>query len=377
MAGPIILPKWAKRWNNLSQGLSVKEILDAYESGMAGAYGEPEEREALIAENKALTGYGAIGDAAHGNGWADSGKGKLVIPFVHVLEKYPGCWPGPGQTRGDCVSHAAKNAGLGSMVCEVVDGKPDEVTGVLEDLPEVSPEGIKEGVLSTEAIYWYRQHGGDGWSCAASCRVMQKSSGLWVRKDYPEIKVNLTRYSGSIAGKWGAVSPPQTVTALGRRNLVRAFAAASTREERRDALANGYFGNTCGGESFSNVRDANGVSKRTPKGWAHAMASIAYDDRESTIKLYGCALELLLNSWAVWNSGPRDIRDSASMVPASKKEEWIKKGIVNAVTGNIMIPHGAMWVLTNDTRDRDWLAQSSVNGWPRRKLMNWGVSLAG
>jgi hypothetical protein len=375
--GPKVLAKEFHFWGESKAELSPGEIIAQYESGAAGAYLEPEEREALIAENCAMFGFADIDSAAHAFGWADSGKGKLVIPFVHVLEAFPGCWPGPAQARGDCVSHSAKNAGLGTMVCEVVEGKADQHTGVVEDYPEVPAQGILEGVFSTESIYWYRGHGGDGWSCAAACRVMQRSSGLWVRKNYPEIGVDLTQYSGSLAGKWGASPPPEPVTAVGRRNLVRAFALAKTPDERRDALANGYFGNTCGGESFSNVRDVNGVSQRTAKGWAHAMASIGWDDRESTVKLYGRPLELILNSWGTWNKGPRDIRDTASLVPSHKKQDWIAKGIVNPETGNILIPHGAFWAKASDTANREWQAMSSVNGWPRRKMLDWGRSLAG
>jgi hypothetical protein len=282
-----------------------------------------------------------------------------------------------GYAVHNCVSHSTKNAALGSMVLEVVAGKPDEVTGKREGLPEVSAEGIKNGVLSTEAIYWYRRHGGDGWMCQASCRVLQKESGCWIRKDYPELGVDLTRYSGKIAGRWGSSPPTGAVAEQGLKNLCRAFAEAPSTAERRDALANGYFLSTCGGESYARTRDKNGVSRKTPEGWAHAMACIGYDDRPSTVQEYGQPLELILNSWNIWNSGPRDIRDSASMVPASKKQEWINKGIVNAQTGNIMIPEGAFWALANETRNRDCWAVSSVNGWPRRNLPDWGGSLFG
>lgn len=371
-----IFAKGTRYWAE-QESFDPFNIEKAYATGLAGCWTDPDVRAECVEEQKALTGFGSISEAAHQNSWADSGAGKLVIPFVHVLEAYPGCWPGPAQERGDCVSHSTKNAALASMVCEVAFGKPDEVTGKREMLPEVGAEGIKNGVLSTEAIYWYRRHGGDGWMCPDACRVLQKESGCWVRQDYPELGLDLTRYSAKLAGKWGSSPPTGAVAEAGKLHLCRAFAEAPSTEERRDALANGYILSTCGGESYARTRDTNGVSKRTPEGWAHAMAGIGYDDRDETKKLYGGPLELIINSWAIWNSGPRDIRDSANMVPASKKDLWIRLGIVNSQTGNIMIPEGSFWAIAKETKNRDCWAVSSVNGWPRKNLPDWGGSLLG
>lgn len=378
MSGPRIIPSGSKFWDASGpQALkSPADIQKAYESGWCGAYREPEEHEALLAENKALTGFSSIDDAASSNGWAESGAGKLSLPFIHVAELFPGCMPGPAQQRGDCVSHSCKNAGLGSMCCEVVSGKPDEVTGKVEGLPDVSAEGVTQGVFSTEAIYWWRGHNGDGWYCSAAARVMQKSSGLWVRKVYPTLGLDLTKYSKSLAGKWGSRPPTGEIAEQGTMNLVRAFAESKSREARRDAIANGYFGNTCGMEGFSNSRDENGVSSRKGQ-WAHAMATIGYDDRSIVKQKYGDSLELTLNSWGVWNTGSRDIIDSAQYVPAGKKDAWIRLDIVNPSTGNIMIPKGAFWARSRDVTQREWLATSSVNGWPKRNLENYGGSLAG
>lgn len=378
MAGPRIIPKGTKFWDASGpQVLSTpSDIQKAYESGWCGAYFEPEEHEALMAENLALTGFSSIESAAYANGWVGSGAGKLSTPFIHVMEYFPGCWPGPAQTRGDCVSHGGKNSGLMSMSCEVAAGKPDEVTGKTEGIPEVPEEGIKQGVFSTEAIYWYRGHNGDGWFCSAAARVMQKSSGLWIRKNYQEIGLDLTRYDGRLAGKWGSSPPTGKVADQGKMNLVRAFAEAKTAEARRDAIANGYAGFTCGMEGFSNKRDSNGLSQRQGE-WAHSMTTIGFDDRPVIKQKYGDSLELILNSWGIWNSGPRDILDSAQFVPADKKDLWIRLDIVNPTTGNIMIPKGSFWARSRDVSRREWLATSSVNGWPKRNLENWGGSLAG
>lgn len=744
MAGPKIIPKGSKFWDAAGPQklLTPSAIQKAYEDGWCGAYREPEEHEALLAENKALTGYSAIEDAASAFGWAGSGAGKLSLPFIHTIELFPGSLPGPPQQRGDCVSHSAKNSGLGALACEVAEGKPDEVTGKVEGVPEVPAEGIKQGVFSTESIYWWRGHNGDGWycllpgqmvagdvakriedvqvgdivvsgsgartrvkaikshvsykpivkvnavglpgvevtddhkvlvyrigvtgngqritpamakraqedfetnrvsasrttykteshaacyqavsgrkpewieagdlkkgdyllyprhrdkadkpdhplvhspegrwllgyfmgngwagskrrieisvpkkrgeyidkvvealraigfspqvreysrpskalritlgsrelhdflrgqfyegkcknfpswavgdreivaglldadgyvvpqrdvvsftstsfslvdgvrasfaewgtatnvregipsrsgrypnakkywtllevpstgrvwvdeefichpirsvslsegpntvydisvecgtesfiangavvhNCSAAARVMQKSSGLWIRKDYPELGFDLTRYSGKLAGKWGRTPPTGKVAEQGRMNPVRAYAEAKSIDARRDAIANGFIGNHCGMEGFSNTRDENGVSRRRGQ-WAHAMTTIGWDDRPIIIRKYGGPLELILNSWGIFNSGPRDILDSAQYVPADKKDLWIQLDIVNPSTGNIMIPKGSFWARASDSSRREWLATSSVQGWPRRKLENWGGSLAG
>ena len=135
----------------------------------------------------------------------------------------------------------------------------------------------------------------------------------------------------------------------------------------RDLLYNGYGVTTCGGEGLDDQRDENGVSHRSGS-WSHAMAYIAVDDRPWAKQTYGGPLVLDLNSWAAWNRGPRDIHDSASMVPVSKKQLWIDRGIVNPATGNIMIPEGSTWVRYSEMRNRDMTAFSGVNGWPARVI---------
>ena len=356
--------------------LTPQDIQRAYEDGWAGAYRDPEEHEALLSENQALTGYGTIDDAATANGWAESGKGKLIVPYIMVEEAYPGCQPGPAQEGGDCVSHSAKNAALGSMVAEVVAGEPDEVSGLTEGLPEVSPTGVKQGVLSTEAVYWWRRSSGHGWYCSAAARVMQKESGCWLRKDYPELGFDLTRYSGRMSERWGRTPPTGNVAQAGKLHLCRAFAQARTAGAQRDALANGYFLSTCGMEGFSNSRDSYGVSTRRGQ-WAHAMAYIGWDDRAVVVRKYGGPLALVLNSWGVWNTGNREIFDSAQYVPTDKKQRWIELGLVSRATGNLLIPQGSFWARFADVSRREVLAVSSVNGWPRKRLENYGGSLAG
>lgn len=309
------------------------------------------------------------GTLAQRYGWAGSGAGKLVIPFVYVLEAYPGCLPGrQGQGRGDCVSWSTKNAALLTMVGDVVGGLNDETTGKPEECPEVPAAGVADGVLSTEAFYWHRGYDGDGWMCADAAQVACKKSGVVLRQSYPELGLNLTSYSASTAGKWGRRSPPANVVDAFDDHLIHRAVELTTWEDIRDALANLHGVSTCGGEGLADRRDENGVT-RVKGSWSHAMAYIGADDRDWARQKYGCGLVLDLNSWgADWISGPRDIFDSAQFVPPEKREKWVSLGVVNASTGNIMIPEGSGWVPYDQMRRRDCYAFAGAKGWEKKYI---------
>jgi hypothetical protein len=338
------LPRKFRFWEG-DHELTPAEVVAAYESGMAGAW---KDAEASAEFESLIVGSGGDLDGANvaaENGMTGAGEGRLVIPFTFVEKLYPGVWPGAAQQRGDCVSHDTKNAALTTMCCDVVAGKPDEVTGIVEGAPEIPAAGISQGGLSSEAIYWYRGYNGDGWSCEAAASVAIQKSALWLRQSYPELGIDLTKYSGSLAGKYGSRSPPAEITEFGRKHLVRTATRLRTKEERRDFLANGYGISTCGGESWSSSRDENGYSKRTSAGWAHAFAQIGFDDRPETKEKYGDSLELMLNSWGIWNSGGRKILGT-----------------------DILIPNGAWWARSRDVQNRTFIALSGTNGWPSKKL---------
>ena len=374
MAGPRIRPLGTEFWPARAVGLSLPELIRTYEDGFCGAYSEPEEAEQLASDITAAGGKVFGADIATENGFADSGDGKLSVPYVFAMIHFPNCLPGPAQDRGDCVSHCEKNANLGSYACEIQDAKPDEVTGKVEEAPQISAKGMKEGAFSTEVFYWFRRHGGDGWSCDASARVAMKEAGLVTRENHPELETDLTEYSGRNAGKYGRTPPSGAVAEALDNNLVRQATTLNSREERRDFIHNGYSISTCGSEGFSDKRDENGASKRSGS-WAHAMAFIGFDDRASTKNLYdGDSLELVQNSWAVWNGGPRDIRDSKQFVRSlclmvgRTVPELVALDIVNGETLNLMIPKGSFWSRSRDVSRRSCIAKGGVNGWPKREL---------
>jgi hypothetical protein len=320
-----------------------------YDGGFRGVYYDADAAERLT---QLILSHGQAPDAASAcrqYGLSGSGEGQLSMPFRIIETVFPGSLPASAQDRGDCVSHSTRTAVLGSLACEIASGHPDEVTGEIEGPPNISEAGRLDGVLSTEAIYWWRGHGGDGWTCDHAAEVCMSQSGMWLRKDYPELGIDLTRYSGSLAGKWGRSNPPAEIKAIGQDHLVRTTTRARSFEEVRDLLHNGYCISSCGGESFSATRDANGVSSRTRGGWAHAMAYLGVDDREETRRMYGGPLVHVQNSWGPrWGSGGRQVHGT-----------------------DVEIPLGGFWAKWADIKNRYAIAFSGLDGWPPQNFDRW------
>lgn len=330
--------------------MSDFDPLRDYDNGLRGAWIDPREDE-LCADS--IIRHGGDPDGGHvAHVWefADSGKGKLISRWENVLEEWPGCWPGPPQSRGDCVAHAVLRAALLSWTCELQDGRPDEVTGKVEGKPEVSDVGVKNSVLSTEAIYWHRGWDGDGWQCSAAARAITTDAGIWLRKPYPEIGLDLTKYDGRTAGRWGSRKPPPEVIAIGREHLVRTATFLKSVDEIRDFLYSGFGCFFCSMLKWSNRRDENGYSPVVVGSWAHAQGIVGYDDRPETVRLYGEPLACVQNSWGRWNSGPRGVRGT-----------------------DLKIPEGAYWTKASTLLRGQVIALSSVAGWPPRKLKDYGA----
>lgn len=339
----MVIPKPFSEWPTTQAGdeIDPAQVVAMYIAGYAGCGTDEKAKADLLGSVEWPDGE----QAAHTFGFAGSAAGTLVPAWAGVERVFPGCWPGSAQTRGDCVSHSTRNGGLTAVVGDILSGKPDEVTGKVEGEPgDVSEEGKRDGIFSTECIYWWRSHGGDGWSCGHASNVLKTQSGLWVRKDYPELGVNLSRYSGSTAGKYGRTAPPENYLAEGAKHRIRTVTEVSTFEAVRDFLANGYGISTCGGEGWASTRDENGFSSRRGS-WAHALAIVGADDRDIIKQKYGEPLVLILNSWGRWNSGGRRVLGTT-----------------------LDIPEGSYWAKWSDCKRRDMYAYSSVNGWPPRKI---------
>lgn len=334
------LPRKFRSWQQPKQA-TAKSIIAQYENGFAGCIYDEESIERLAS-------YGAESgeQVCSALDYEESAAGQLVVPFVHVLEAYPTIYPGPAQLRGDCVAHCSRFAALISLAGDVVSGLPDPVSGHVEEFPEVEPVAEKAGVLCTEPMYHYRGHSGDGWFCASCADTMVRETGAVLRRDYEF--VDLTRYNQKYAGKYYKASQiPSEVKSSFNGNLIQDATTCREFEAIRDLLARGLGISSCGGESWSNQRDENGFSTRTSKGWSHAMAYIAADDRPEIHQKYGGPLVLIQNSWGIWNKGGTRILNT-----------------------DLDIPAGCFWAKWSDCRRRSHTALAGVTGWERQMLPN-------
>lgn len=320
-----------------------------YSHGLAGCYADPAARQRL-ADFVRSQGQSFSGSASCSRyGLVGAGEGKLSALFDIIERVFPGALPASAQTRGDCVSHSTRTACLATLASEIYAAQPDEVTGKVEGVPDIPEEGRRDGALSSEAVYWHRGRDSDGWSCEEAANVVLKKSGMWLRKPYPSIGVDLTRYSGETAGKWGSRSPPEEVLAIGREHLIRTATQADSFDSVRDLLAHGFGISTCGGESWAKTRNEDGVAERTREGWAHAISVISCDDRAEVKQKYGEPLLLFCNSWGKnWISGSRRVLGT-----------------------DLEIPEGSFWSRWSDCKDRVFIAFSGAVGWPAKKLPNW------
>lgn len=322
------------------------DLIKAYEKGLEGYIPDASADAAFQGFLEQRGAYAFAAEAIEDYRFKDIGAGKLSLPYLAALSIYPGCLPGGAQQRGSCVAWNTRNALLVSYCAYLMYGDNSERFTP----PQVSTAGIQNGVLSTEAIYWHRQHGGDGWQCSAAAEVVLKKAGMVVRKNYPEIGIDLTVYDKDVEGRWGASSPPDNVEKVIGQNLCQNATVCKTYQEVRDMLAAGYAVSSCGGESFSFDRDDCGVAKRTPQGWAHAMALVAVDDRPEMVSKYGCGLVLVQNSWG---------------------DAFHGNDIIKGTT--LRIPVGSFWARWNDVDERYFVALGPSKGWPAATLPDWGL----
>ncbi len=341
------LPRFT-HWPQDAVDVDPADIPALYESGKIGCIYDSLAHEQFAEWIDHSGGVEDGSKAVKVFGLEGNGAGKLSLPYLSAWSLWPGCWPGPGQTTGDCVSWGTKNSCLTTIGCEILDRKPDEVSGKVEGPPEVAAEAITQGVFSTEVIYGHRGHSGQGASCDRLAGYVTQVGGLMVRRPYPELNLDLTRYNSSIGARWGGGGTPDNVSAIAKQHSVRTATFVRDTNTARDLLASGYGINTCSGLGFSSSRNEDGLSERKGS-WSHSQAIIGCDDRPDTVSKYGGKIFLWCNSWGKWNSGPRRIRGT-----------------------EFDIPDGCYWVRESVTNQAQMIAFSGVNGWPARKLVPIG-----
>lgn len=325
-----------------------------YDAGFVGASYSPEADESFTNYLIRSGGNPDGGEVARDWGFAGRGEGELLLNF-RVVEKVwgKGAMPGPAQTRGDCVSHGCKSACLFALSHEIHNRQPDEHTRRIEGKPDVPAKGVSEGVLSTEAIYHFRGHRGDGWFCSAAAEVVCKQSGVVLRKNYADQGgPDLTRYSGSLAGRYYSASQvPSAWKKIYTEHQARTATKLRGPDQVRDFLAAANCGIFfCSGLGWSKTRDENGYSRQTGS-WAHSQIFAGFDSRPEIVRKYGEPLVLILNSWGSnWIRGPRRILGT-----------------------DIDIPHGSYWAKSSLINRTSPIAIASINGWPIGKLPSYGA----
>lgn len=337
------LPSNFLLWKDDAVELPTEDVIALYNSGHAGAYRDPEAKEELLASLEWPDGE----QAAYDFGLVGSGEGKLSIPFLAAYKHWPKCWPCPGQSTGDCVSHAGKNSAIVLIGVECELGQPDPVTNVIEGWPVVTADAEAQGVVACEPIYGYRGHGGQGASCDKLIKYVTSVGGIHMRQNYPTLNLDLSKYNASIGIRWGGSGgPPSAVNDEGKKHQIRTATNAAKHEVVRDFTANGYPTWCCSSLGWSSQRDENGYSRQTGS-WSHSWIVMGYDDRAETKSKYGFPLFLYNHDWAKWNSGGRRIMGTEHD-----------------------IPEGSFWGDARLLNRCECYAMSSFNGFPGRKIDN-------
>jgi hypothetical protein len=320
----------------------------AYDAGLVGCSPNPRGDE-LFADSILRAGGNPDGGAVASQ-WelVGAGKGELTLLFPAVEKVFPGCWPGPTQVRGDCVAKATANAIVSSLALEIVSSKPDEVTGRIEAAPDLPREGVLNIPVASESLWAFRGYDGDGWYGSGAAKIATEN-GFLVRKPYPELKIDLTRYTEETTNIGGSRVPGEAWLKISKEHRPRTATVLTGKEMVRDFLAAGFGILNTSSMAFSAVRDDWARSEQRGV-WQHAQTFCGWDERPETIKKWGQPLVLWLNQWSAWNKGPRRIHGT-----------------------EIDIPEGAYWALSDTVERCQCIAFSSVAGWPRRKHTTYGA----
>ena len=259
----------------------------------------------------------------------------------------------------NCVSHATRNACDVSRAFEIDANRENE-------------SFVARG--ATEPIYGMRGHAGQGMTVVGSVRFVNENGGVLLRKQYGEY--DLSKYTVSLGINWGRNrgGTPEYLKAEGRKNQIKRVAHISSVQEAADAIYNGYALTVGSNYSFSSTRDQHGIARRTPQGWAHAMAWVAVTTVEDLMSKEGLEkylaeqpedeteeLEerrpradddpcfLIVNSWGKWNSGPE---------------------------GKYDIPDGSFWITADNAagmiRQDQAFALGNFDGFEPLPIDNWG-----
>ena len=254
---------------------------------------------------------------------AELSQDPLIAPWGEV------------QQTGDCVAHARTSAVEATYACECLSyGNIQDWRGQFACEPVYGYRRSPSGMSVARAIHWYRNVG-----------------GIIERRNYPELGLDFTYYDAQRSIDWRGKLPGELITE-GSKHPVRDATRVTSVQQLKQAYRQGL---SVGGGShngYSATRNLHGVSELRGQ-WRHDQQSLGYDERKSTLKIYGEPLVLEINSWGAWNNGPRKIRDT-----------------------ELRIPVGSCWVRLSAYRRKletgECFVVASVDGWDKPPLPNWG-----
>jgi hypothetical protein len=367
-----------KAWPEDMVATTTRELKQMYDRGFQGAFKDPAADEKVYDSLE----WKDFDDAAHENGMAGDGKGKLSLAYECAEKLNPLEFPGMPQRTGCCVSRGQVNAFACSYAYEVWHGIPDDLQkkiiesgkGILGLAGSKSKSAKKVAerwpivphpkhqTFDHVVIYMERGHRGQGAHCGTLAAASRDKTGLLPRGvyDIPGYgKYDCSRYDDNMAARSGPRAP-QAIRDFVNKHHVREITPCNHIEAARDALANNYGINVCSGYATSSrrptIKDDKGnecAGANTWRGsWAHAMAWIGCDDRPWAHEKYGGPIFLVLNSWGTWNSGPRRIYGTDKYIPV-----------------------GAFWITPRDARSMlrngGAYVSSNVKGFPRREIISF------
>jgi hypothetical protein len=267
-----------------------------------------------------------------------TGKGQIALlwPFLEQ------CTGGPLvphlQEIGDCVSHGY---GLGVDIltaCQIIK-KNSAQRWVAPAATEIIYGG---GRIEVAKQLYKKEWWGDGMTGTVAAEFLVRFGAL-LRQTYLN-KWDFTQYDGNVARTFGQKGVPDALEPLCKVHPIGSVTLATSWEEARDCIYNGYPVTLCSSQGFNTRRgrDRDGFLAPSRNPWMHCMLLAGMDD--STDRPGG----LIINSWgSTWVSGPTRHNQPAGSF-------WADASVIDRIC-----------------KQGDSIALSCYAGYPRQDYLLW------
>jgi hypothetical protein len=271
-------------------------------------------------------------------------ESRDVVLYPHLLRVRPG-YTRKAQAIGSCVGHGY------AMGVDLLSAVQIAVHGFAEDWPGRCLEASIYGFSRVEARNLKINPGGDGSYGGAASKAVMNYGTLHYDVDYAgEI---FTEYSGLRESQWGRTGVPDKLEKFAAKTRVKSATLIESWEDYAKACIAGYPTAICSQQGFVLKRDRQGFC--SPSGtWSHCMlgGGARFGSRPGG---------LIYNSWgANSNSGPHYSGNPDN-------PEFPEGYFLNST----------FWVdadvLDRMLRAGDSFALSSYDGFPPRKMPDWGT----